>query len=146
MENSLKLYYVGNPIVKATNQSAGFDLVLVQPARLRPREINAFSTGTRIALPANTVGLIVPRSSTPLRWGVTLANSPGILDADYRGDIKLILWNLTDREVEIPPNVKLAQLVVIPIPVLEALPFQGTLEEFETSTERGANGFGSSGT
>jgi len=77
--------------------------------------------------------------------GITLANSPGIIDEDYRGEIKLILLNLKDEDVKIPKGTKIAQLIVLPFMNLEPTPFQGKLEEFEQSSERGTRGLGSSG-
>jgi dUTP pyrophosphatase len=144
-KNMKELAYFGEDLVKGTRQSAGFDIPLAEEECIPARGIIVVPTGLRVALPEGSFGLVVPRSSTPIRWGITLANSPGIIDEDYRGEIKLILLNLKDEDVKIPKGTKVAQLIVLPFMNLEPTPFQGTLEEFEQSSERGTKGLGSSG-
>ncbi len=144
-KNIEELVYFGGNLTKATSWSAGFDIPLVEDEHIPAHSIVVASTGLRVALPPNSFGLLVPRSSTPIRWGITLANSPGIIDQDYRGEIKLILLNLKDEDILIPKGTKVAQLIVLPFIDLQPTAFQGTLEEFEKSSERGPRGLGSSG-
>lgn len=139
------MFFLGTFLGKATPLSAGYDLAICEDVDIPSHDIVLARTGLRIALPRGSVGLIVPRSSSPLKWGVTLANSPGILDADYRGEIKLILLNITNHHTHIPSGTRLAQLVVVPVLKTEPLPFDGSIEQFEQSSDRGSNGFGSSG-
>lgn len=140
-----RLAYLGTAPQKATEHSAGFDITISEDAVLQPHEVKSVATGLRIAIPEGCFGMLVPRSSTPLRWNVTLANSPGIIDADYRGEVRLLLYNLSAHEVMIPAGARLAQLIIVPYENVELEPFQGTLDEFEDSSKRGNRGFGSSG-
>jgi dUTP pyrophosphatase len=121
---------------------AGLDLYAVQAAVLAPGERASIATGIAIEIAAGHAGLVLPRSGLAARHGISVVNAPGLIDADYRGEVRVLLLN-TDREqaFELAAGDRIAQLVVIAvaIPDVEEVP---TL----TDTVRGADGFGSSGT
>jgi dUTP pyrophosphatase len=121
---------------------AGLDLYAVQAAVLAPGERASIATGIAIEIAAGHAGLVLPRSGLAARHGISVVNAPGLIDADYRGEVRVLLLN-TDREqaFELAAGDRIAQLVVIAvaIPDVEEVP---TL----TDTVRGAGGFGSSGT
>lgn len=126
----------------ATAQSAGLDLpaAVEAPLTLQPGAWQAVPTGFAIALPPGTEAQVRPRSGLALRHGVTLLNSPGTIDADYRGEIRAILINLGSEPFVIRRGERIAQLVVAPY--LQAR--WQIAERLETSA-RGAGGFGSTG-
>jgi dUTP pyrophosphatase len=126
---------------RAYQEDAGSDLrYLGEDIQLYPGAIHAFYTGLRGEIPRGFVGLVCPRSSLALNHGITVANSPGIVDTGYRGDWKVILINHSKRAHLIKNGDKIAQLVIVPI-------WSGKF--YETSelipSERGEGGFGSSG-
>lgn len=125
-----------------TAQSAGVDLAAAvdTPLVIEPRGRALVPTGLAIALPAGYEAQIRPRSGLAARHGITLPNSPGTIDADYRGEIKIILVNLGDEAFEITRGMRIAQMVVAPVVTAE-------FEEVEAleDTERGSGGFGSTG-
>ncbi len=120
---------------------AGADLVAAEAVRLEPGARALVGTGVRIALPDGYVGFVVPRSGLAAKHGITIVNSPGTIDAGYRGEIKVILLN-TDRDQphEIAVGDRIAQLIVMPVPRAAFLP----VEVLPDST-RGEGGFGSTG-
>ena len=124
--------------------AAGMDLRAAlaedQPLVLRPGSRAAVPTGLAIALPRGHEAQVRPRSGLALRNGVTPLNSPGTVDADYRGEIKVILINLGEEDFTIRRGDRIAQLVIAPIE-------QATWRELDAldETERGAGGFGSTG-
>jgi len=127
----------------ATENSAGVDLqaAVEAPLVLRPGARIDVPTGIAIALPEGWEGQVRPRSGLALKHGVTVLNSPGTIDADYRGEIRVILANLGDAPFPIARGERIAQLVIAPVSraawqVAAALP----------PTQRGAGGFGSTGT
>lgn len=126
----------------ATVSSAGLDLkaVLDQPVSLQPLERKIIGTGLKIALPEGFEAQVRPRSGLAAKHGITVLNAPGTIDADYRGEIGVILVNLSNEAVEIAPGERIAQLVV-------AQYTQVDLELVETldTTARGEGGFGSTG-
>ena len=126
----------------ATEQSAGMDLRadLENPVVLGPLERALVPTGLFIALPAGYEAQVRPRSGLAAKHGVTVLNTPGTIDADYRGEIKVILVNLSQDPFEIVPGERIAQLVVARHERVEWEPAE-TLDE----TGRGAGGFGSTG-
>ena len=126
----------------ASAAAAGLDLVaaLAEPMTLVPGECVAVPTGIALALPAGYEGQVRPRSGLALRHGVTVLNSPGTIDADYRGEIRVILANLGREPVTIAPGERVAQLVVAPV-VRVAWEPVGELP----ATARGSGGFGSTG-
>ncbi len=126
----------------ATAQSAGLDLAaaVFEPLALPPGARATVPTGLAVALPAGFEAQIRPRSGLAAREGVTVLNSPGTVDADYRGEIEVVLANLGDAPFRIERGMRIAQLVVAPVTRISwvevaALPDSG----------RGAGGFGSTG-
>ena len=124
----------------ATEGAAGMDVVTAETLTLAPGERAAVATGFAIAIPAGHEVQVRPRSGLALKHGVTCLNTPGTIDSDYRGEVKVILANLGKDPFEIARGDRIAQLV--PAVVLRA-----TLEEVATldDTLRGARGFGSTG-
>ena len=126
--------------VYATDGAAGMDVVAAEPLTLAPGARAAVATGFAIAIPAGHEVQVRPRSGLALKHGVTCLNTPGTIDSDYRGEVKVILANLGQEPFEIARGDRIAQLV--PAVVLRA-----TLDEVATldDTTRGAGGFGSTG-
>lgn len=126
----------------ATPQSAGMDLRanLSEPILLRPMERRLIPTGIYISLPAGFEAQVRPRSGLALKRGITVLNSPGTIDADYRGEIGVILINLSQEDFTVNDGERIAQMVVARHEQAEWSPVQ-VLDE----TERGAGGFGHSG-
>ncbi len=126
----------------ATELSAGMDLRanLESPLVLQPLERRLVPTGLYIALPPGTEGQVRPRSGLALKRGLTVLNAPGTIDADYRGEVGVILVNLSNEPVEIADGERIAQLVVARHEQAEWEP----VEELDT-TDRGAGGFGHTG-
>jgi dUTP pyrophosphatase len=124
----------------ATEGAAGMDVVAAETLTLAGGERAAVATGFAIAIPAGHEVQVRPRSGLALKHGVTCLNTPGTIDSDYRGEVKVILANLGKDPFEIARGDRIAQLV--PAVVLRA-----TLEEVATldDTLRGARGFGSTG-
>ena len=127
----------------ATNQSAGVDLRanIDLPITLKPLQRALISTGLSIELPKGFEAQIRPRSGLAYKQGITVLNSPGTIDADYRGDIGVILINLSDVEVEIKDGERIAQMVIAKH---EMVNFEESTELL--ATERGSGGFGHTGT
>lgn len=129
--------------VRSTDGSAGMDLcaLLEEPLTLEPGGRAGVPTGIAIGLPGReTVGLVFARSGLAVKHGLALSNGVGVIDSDYRGEIKVGLVNLSDKPYTIQPGERIAQLAVMPV-LLPALEEAETLEE----TDRGAGGFGSTG-
>ena len=126
----------------ATEKSAGMDIKanIETPITLAPLERAMVPTGLYIALPEGTEAQIRPRSGLAAKHGVTVLNTPGTIDADYRGEIKVILVNLSNEEFVINPGERIAQMVVARYEKVE-WDSVDVLDE----TERGAGGFGSTG-
>ncbi len=127
----------------ATEQSAGMDLKANTdtPLTLEPLQRAMIPTGLFISLPAGFEAQVRPRSGLAAKHGITVLNTPGTIDADYRGEIKVILVNLSSENFTIEPGERIAQMVI-------ARHEQIQWEEVEQldDTERGAGGFGSTGT
>jgi dUTP diphosphatase len=126
----------------ATAGAAGVDLAaaIKTPLQLAPGERKAVPTGIALALPAGWEGQVRPRSGLALRHGLTILNSPGTIDADYRGEIRVILANLGSAPVTIARGERIAQLVIAPVSRAE---WQVVAEL--PATARGSGGFGSTG-
>ena len=124
----------------ATEGSAGLDVVAAEDVALAPGERHAVATGFAIAIPEGYEVQVRPRSGLALKNGITCLNTPGTIDHDYRGEVKIILANLGGALFEVRRGERIAQLV--PAPVLKAV-----FNEVETlsKTGRGAGGFGSTG-
>jgi dUTP pyrophosphatase len=127
---------------RATAGSSGFDVraCLEQPVTLAPGERRAIPTGFAMALPAGYEAQVRPRSGLALDKGLTMLNTPGTIDADYRGEIKVIAINLGREPVVIQRGDRIAQMVVQPVAPAEMV----EVEELPAS-ERAGSGFGSSG-
>lgn len=126
----------------ATEKSAGMDIKanIETPITLAPLARAMVPTGLYIALPEGTEAQIRPRSGLAAKHGITVLNTPGTIDADYRGEIKVILVNLSNEEFVINPGERIAQMVVARYEKVE-WDSVDVLDE----TERGAGGFGSTG-
>lgn len=126
-----------------TSASAGMDLRanLDKPITLSPLERTLIPTGLFIELPEGFEAQIRPRSGLAIKKGISLANTPGTIDADYRGEIKLIVINLSNEKVEIADGERIAQMVISKVERAGWIEVD-QLEE----TERGAGGFGHTGT
>lgn len=126
----------------STPLSAGMDIRanLEEPITLQPGERRLIPTGLFIALPEGYEAQIRPRSGLAIKHGITVLNSPGTIDADYRGEVKVILANLSDTPFTIEPGERIAQLVVARHERVEWVE-----SEALSDTERGAGGFGSTG-
>lgn len=123
-----------------TPHAAGLDLRAAETAVIAPGERAGVGTGIAIALPEGCEAQVRPRSGLALRHGVTLLNSPGTIDADYRGEIRVILVNLGQEAFAVRRGDRIAQLVVAPVA-------RAVWEEMAelSPTDRGAGGFGSTG-
>jgi len=120
---------------------AGADLVSTEALRLEPGQRALVGTGVRIALPDGYVAFVVPRSGLATKHGITIVNSPGTVDAGYRGEIKVTLLNTDATEAyDIGVGDRIAQLIVMPVSRAHFIP----VEELPESI-RGAGGFGSTG-
>ena len=125
----------------ATAGSAGMDLRAAESLVLQPMERVAVPTGLRLAIPVGWEGQIRPRSGLALRQGLSMPNAPGTIDADYRGELKVLLINLGPAPIEIERGMRIAQMLITPAPQAQ-IEVVTDLDE----TERGASGFGSTGT
>jgi dUTP pyrophosphatase len=124
----------------ASVHAAGMDVVAAESVTLAPGARYAVATGFAIAIPEGYEVQVRPRSGLALRHGITCLNSPGTIDADYRGEVKVILANLGDQVFEVIRGERIAQLV--PAPVLRARFAEA--DELD-ETDRGGGGFGSTG-
>lgn len=127
---------------RGTSQSSGFDLASASHDTIviKKGERALVPTGIALALPPGFEGQVRPRSGLALKQGVTVLNAPGTIDADYRGEIKVILANFGDQDFVIDFGMRIAQLVIARVE-MGALLLAGHMNE----TSRGANGFGSTG-
>ncbi|AZQ62028.1 dUTP diphosphatase [Flammeovirga pectinis] len=125
-----------------TELSAGLDLraVLQESITLSPLERKLIPTGLHIELPQGYEAQVRPRSGLAYKYGLTVLNSPGTVDADYRGEIKVLLVNLSNEAFEVKDGERIAQLIVAKHEVVEWVP-----SEELSNTERGAGGYGSTG-
>jgi dUTP pyrophosphatase len=129
------------PPARAYEGDAGFDLVSIEGAELAPGARASLGCGIAIELPEGTCGLVLPRSGLARDHGVTVVNSPGLVDSGYRGEIRVTLIN-TDRDesFRVEPGMRIAQLVVVALPQVAV-----TVSDELTASARGEQGFGSSG-
>jgi dUTP pyrophosphatase len=126
---------------RAHDDDAGYDLCAIEPVALAPGARALVRTGVAIELPAGHAGLVLPRSGLAARHGISLVNAPGLVDAGYRGELKVLLLN-TDRAAafEVALGDRIAQLVIVAVAAPEVVE-AGAL----AATARGEGGFGSSG-
>jgi dUTP pyrophosphatase len=126
---------------RAHEGDAGLDLYACEPAHLGPGERWSVGTGVAVEIPAGHAGLVLPRSGLARDHGIALVNSPGLIDAGYRGEVRVLLLNTDPAEVfRVEPGERIAQLVVSPIALAEPV----EVAEL-TESARGDGGFGSSG-
>jgi len=125
---------------RAYDGDAGVDLAACDRVELGPGERAVIGTGLAVAIPDGHAGFVQPRSGLADRHGISIVNSPGLIDSGYRGELKVILLN-TDRShpFVVEPGMRIAQLVVLAVPELEPV----EVDELPES-ERGVRGFGSS--
>jgi dUTP pyrophosphatase len=125
---------------RAYTGDAGLDLASCERIELGPGERALVGTGLAVAIPEGYAGFVQPRSGLAARHGLTVVNSPGLVDSGYRGELRVVLLN-TDRTEPfvVEPGMRIAQLVVLQVPELELV----EVDELPSS-ERGVRGFGSS--
>ena len=130
------------PPARSRPGDAGFDLRCADGFALWPGERATVPTGVAIALPPGIAGLVTPRSGLAARHGISLVNSPGLIDPNYRGELRVVLVNLGDARFEARAGDRIAQLLLVPFMTPDAL----VVDELPPSSDdRGENGFGSSG-
>lgn len=120
---------------------AGLDLRANESCELAPLERRLISTGLAVAIPDGYAGFVMPRSGLALREGLSMANTPGLIDSQYRGELKVCAVNLDrSRPIAVTKGERIAQLVILPVPLVKLI----ETEELD-ETDRGTGGFGSSG-
>ena len=125
----------------AYSGDAGLDLRSSEEMTLLPLERKLVPTGLAIAIPEGYAGFVQPRSGLSLRLGLSMANTPGLVDSHYRGELKIVAINLDSKQpIHIERGERIAQLVIQRVPVVELV----EVDELD-ETDRGAGGFGSSG-
>jgi dUTP pyrophosphatase len=125
---------------RAYSGDAGLDLSACERVELAPGERATVPTGLAVAIPEGFAGFVQPRSGLAARHGLTVVNSPGLVDSGYRGELRVVLLNTDPGEpFVVEPGMRIAQLVVLPVPELELV----EVDELPES-ERGVRGFGSS--
>lgn len=126
----------------ATNMSAGMDLYACvnEPVKIKPFQRVLIPTGISIELPEGFEAQIRPRSGLALKYGITVLNTPGTIDADYRGEIGVILINFGQEDFTVERGMRIAQMVVSPVVQAEIVEVEELVE-----TQRGNGGFGSTG-
>ena len=125
---------------RAYSGDAGLDLAACERVELAPGERATVPTGLAVAIPEGFAGFVQPRSGLAARYGLTVVNSPGLVDSGYRGELRVVLLNTdTSEPFVVEPGMRIAQLVVLPVPELELV----EVDELPDS-ERGVRGFGSS--
>ena len=134
------LHPAAQPPARTRPGDAAYDLRCLKGFSLWPRERATVPTGVAIALPPGVAGLVTPRSGLASRHGISLVNAPGLIDPNYRGEVRVVLHNAGQTPFAVEPGDRIAQLLLVPywapeLQVVDALP----------ETERGEAGFGSSG-
>jgi dUTP pyrophosphatase len=126
-----------------TPGAAGLDLraAVHEPVVLQPLDRMAVPTGLIVAIPSGWEGQVRPRSGNALRLGLSMPNSPGTIDSDYRGELKVLLIHLGREPITIERGMRIAQLVICPVAQAELV----QVEQIDDETERGTGGFGSTG-
>ena len=119
---------------------AGLDLAACERVELAPGERALVGTGLAVAIPTGYAGFVQPRSGLAAKHGITIVNTPGLVDSGYRGELKVILHNTDPRDAfVVEPGMRIAQLVVLQVPGVDPV----VVDELPSS-ERGERGFGSS--
>jgi dUTP pyrophosphatase len=126
--------------IRAYTGDAGLDLAACERVELGPGERATVGTGLAVAIPGGYAGYVQPRSGLAARNGITIVNSPGLVDSGYRGELRIVLLNTDAHEpFVVEPGMRIAQLVIVPIPDVEPVEVDDLPE-----SERGVRGFGSS--
>lgn len=126
---------------RATSESAGLDLYADEAISLGPGAFAGVSTGFNVEIPVGYEGQVRPRSGLAIKHGISVVNSPGTIDADYRGPLKVVLINHGPGTFDVKPGERIAQLVISPVALVPAQ----EVDELSTSSTRGEAGFGSTG-
>lgn len=144
MDLKIKLLSPDVPVPQyATEGAAAMDLTahIDEPIIIQPRQLVSIPTGIAISLPgADYVALVFARSGLGVKHGISLSNGVGVIDSDYRGEIRVGLTNLSDVSYTIQPGDRVAQLAIMPVVQANVIP----VEELD-ETDRGSGGFGSTG-
>ena len=127
---------------RATEHAGGYDVFAAEAVEIAPGQTVAVSTGVKVALPNDWALLVLPRSGISFKTGVRVANAPGLVDADYRGEVKVLLNNTGPHAVRFNRGERIAQIMFVPYfaPVFDVVP-----EDELSNTARGVGGFGSTG-
>ena len=126
---------------RAHDGDAGLDLYAAEGARIGPGQRVTVGMGLAVAIPQGLVGLVTPRSGLALKHGISLVNSPGVIDSGYRGELRVLMLNTdASSEFKVAPGDRIAQLLLVPVATASPLEAD-SLDQ----TTRGAGGFGSSG-
>lgn len=126
---------------RAHEGDAGLDLYACEAAHIGPGERWSVGTGIAVEIPAGHAGLVLPRSGLAKKHGISLVNSPGLIDAGYRGEVRVLLLNTDPAETfRVEPGDRIAQLAIAPIAIAEPVEAEALAE-----STRGDGGFGSSG-
>src|SRR3954449_8991296 len=136
-----RLSEAATPPLRAHPGDAGCDLFAAESARLEPGERASVGTGIAVEIPDGCAGLVLPRSGLAAKHGISVVNAPGLIDAGYRGELRVLLLN-TDRTqaFDVEPGQRIAQLVIVRHETPEPVEVESL-----TETARGAGGFGSTG-
>ena len=127
---------------RAYTGDAGLDLAACERVELGPGQRALVGTGLAVAIPEGFAGFVQPRSGLAARHGISVVNSPGLVDSGYRGELRVVLLNTDSADpFVVEPGMRIAQLVVLPVPEVELV----EVDELPAS-ERGVRGFGSSAT
>jgi len=126
---------------RAHSGDAGLDLSACEEITIGVGERGAVGTGIAVEIPEGHAGLVVPRSGLALRHGISMVNAPGVIDAGYRGEVRLLLLNTDSQSpFTVEPGMRVGQLLVVPVADVDVVETDEV-----TATERGVGGFGSSG-
>lgn len=125
---------------RATEGSAGWDLVAAQNVTIESGSRSVVGTGVAVEIGAGFVGLVCSRSGLARKYGVAVLNAPGVVDPDYRGDVKVILFNTGEHPFQVSTGDRIAQLLVLPLAGAQMVEVQALNE-----TQRGEAGLGSTG-
>ena len=126
---------------RAHGGDAGLDLYANEAAHIGPGERWSVGTGIALEIPDGHAGLVMPRSGLARRHGISLVNGPGLIDAGYRGEVRVLLLNTDPAEIfRVQPGDRIAQLVIAPIVLAEPIEVEALVE-----SDRGEGGFGSTG-
>jgi dUTP pyrophosphatase len=136
------LHPAARPPARTRAGDAAYDLACVEPFTLAPGERAMVPTGIAVAIPAGMAGLVLPRSGLAIKHGISCVNAPGLIDPNYRGELRVILINHGDEPFAAHAGDRIAQLLIVPF----LSPVPAVVDELpDGGDERGEGGFGSSG-